>query len=83
MKGYLDAQGFHMATIGLTGTPEETAQAAKAYKVFYQKVGEGPDYEVNHTGVVYLMDPKGRFVAPIPPTMRPDQMAAEIEKAMQ
>ena len=82
MKGYLEAQDFHVATIGLTGTPEQTAQAAKAYKVFYQKVGEGPDYEVNHTGIVYLMDPKGRFVAPIAPTMSPDQMAAEIEKAM-
>lgn len=82
MKAYLDAQAFHVPTLGLTGTPEQTAQVAKAYKVFYQKVGAGPDYEVNHTGVIYLMDPKGRFVSALGPEMSPDQMAAQISKAM-
>ncbi|MGE5565468.1 MAG: SCO family protein [Parcubacteria group bacterium] len=82
MKAYLDAQGLPAGTLGLTGTPEQTAQVAKAYKVFYQKVGTGPDYEVNHTGVIYLMDPKGRFVSALGPAMSPQEMAGQIEKAM-
>lgn len=82
MKAYLDAQSLPAGTLGLTGTPEQTAQVAKAYKVFYQKVGTGPDYEVNHTGVIYLMDPKGRFVSALGPAMSPREMAGQIEKAM-
>lgn len=82
MHDYLAAQGFKVETLGLTGTPAQVAQAAKAYRVFYQKEGTGPDYEMQHTGIVYLMDPKGRFVAPLSPTMSPDKMAAQIEKAM-
>jgi protein SCO1/2 len=82
MKDYLGAQGFHTRTLGLTGTPAQVAQAAKAYRVFYQKTGSGPDYDMEHTGIIYLMDPKGRFVEPIAPTMSPDQMAGLIGKAM-
>jgi len=82
MKDYLGAQDFKVETLGLTGTPAQVARTAKAYRIFYQKVGTGPDYDMQHTGIVYLMDPKGRFVAPLSPTMSPDQMAAQIEKAM-
>jgi len=82
MHDYLAAQGFKVETLGLTGTPVQVAQAAKAYRVFYQKEGTGPDYEMQHTGIVYLMDPKGRFVQPLSPTMTPEQMAAQIQKAM-
>lgn len=82
MKDYLGAQGFKVETLGLTGSAAQVAGAAKAYRVFYQKVGTGPDYDMQHTGIVYLMDPKGRFVAPLSPTMSPAQMAEQIEKAM-
>lgn len=82
MKDYLGAQGLPADTLGLTGTPAQVAQVAKAYKVFYQKVGTGPDYEINHTGVIYLMDPKGRFVSALGPAMSPQEMAGQIEKAM-
>jgi protein SCO1/2 len=82
MHDYLAAQGFKVETLGLTGTPAQVAQAAKAYRVFYQKVGTGPDYDMQHTGIIYLMDRKGRFVAPLSPTMSPDQMAGQIKKAM-
>lgn len=82
MHDYLAAQGFKVETLGLTGSPVQVAQAAKAYRVFYQKVGTGPDYDMQHTGIIYLMDAKGRFVTPLSPTMSPDQMAAQIEKAM-
>lgn len=50
---------------GFTGTPEEVARIAEAYKVQIEKVGEGPDYTVNHTASVYLMDEQNRFVGTI------------------
>ena len=54
---------FHPRFIGLTGTPDEIASVAKAYHVWYQKVdGDSPDYVMDHTAIMYLMDPDGAFV---------------------
>ena len=49
LKDYLSSDGFPDGVIGLTGTPEQTAQVAKAYRAFYQKVGEGEGYTRNHS----------------------------------
>jgi protein SCO1/2 len=55
-------QSFDPRIVGLTGTPEQIADVAKAYKVFYEKVPtEGDDYTMNHTATVYLMDRTNTF----------------------
>ncbi len=81
LKSYIDAQAMPIRTIGLTGSPAEVAEIAKAYGVYYAKVGTGRDYSMDHTAVVYLMDPKGRFAAPLSHDMAPDRIAQEISKA--
>jgi protein SCO1/2 len=55
---------FHPRLIGLTGTPEEIAEVADAYNVWYEKVqeGESADYAMDHTSIMYLMGPDGEFV---------------------
>jgi protein SCO1/2 len=62
MKSYVSAFGPQMT--GLTGTPEDVARIARAYRVFYRKVpmGSDGDYRMDHTSLVYLMGPDGRFV---------------------
>ena len=80
---YLSSNTFPKGSIGLTGTPAEIAQAAKAYHVFYQKHPEGGTYTMDHTAVVYLMDPKGRFVKPLDLTAPPADVAHQITQAMQ
>jgi protein SCO1/2 len=54
---------FDPTFLGLHGTQEEIAQAAKAFKVYYQKVpGKTPDtYTMDHTASTYLYDPQGRL----------------------
>jgi protein SCO1/2 len=48
--------------LGLTGSPEQVAGAASAYRVYYS-IGEaedgGDDYPVDHSTFTYLMDPDG------------------------
>ncbi len=58
LKDYLTA--FDPRITGLSGTADEIASLAKAYRVFYQKVPtEGGDYTMNHTATVFLMNGKG------------------------
>jgi protein SCO1 len=48
--------------VALRGTPEQTKEAAKAFKVFYAKVpgkSEG-SYTMDHTAGSYVFDPQGR-----------------------
>lgn len=73
LAGYV--ANFHPRLIGLTGTAEQIAGAAKAYRVFYAQSREvsagqsektGPaagsaEYFMDHSGFVYLMGPDGEY----------------------
>lgn len=82
MKAYLSADYVPKSTIGLTGTQGQVDAAAKAYKVYYAKVGTGPGYTMDHSTAIYLMDPKGRFRTVIPYNQPPADIAARIKAAM-
>ena len=81
VRAFLATPSFPTGTIGLTGTPQEVKQATAAYHIYVKREGTGPNYAIDHTSIVYLMDPKGRFVAPIPPGP-PDAMARQIAQEM-
>jgi protein SCO1/2 len=82
LKRYLSSPSFPPGTIGLTGTPAEVAEAAHAYHVYFRKAGSGPGYSVDHTSVVYLMTPQGRFDRPVDVSATPDAIAGQIGAAM-
>ncbi|MFC3067951.1 SCO family protein [Phenylobacterium soli] len=79
---YLSNDAFARHVTGLTGSQAQVDVAAKAYKVFAQKAGEGPDYTVNHSTFTYLMNPKGGFACVIPYNAPPQQIASQVQKAM-
>jgi len=82
IANYLSNSAFPRATVGLTGTDDQVAAAARAYHVFYQKAGQGPDYTINHSTITYLMSPRGQFVCVIPYGAPPEQMAKMVKAAM-
>ncbi|CAG8454073.1 9763_t:CDS:2 [Paraglomus brasilianum] len=56
---------FHKDMVGLTGTFEQVAKVAKAYRVYFSRppdVKEGEDYLVDHSIFFYLMDGNGEFL---------------------
>lgn len=75
---------FSPRLAGLTGTPDEIAQVAREYRVYFavHKTGPGPDdYTMDHSSILYLMAPDGKFVAVIRADT-PDATAAEIAKRL-
>jgi protein SCO1/2 len=82
VKAFLSGDNLPKTIQGLTGTPEQVAAAAKAYRVYYKQVGEGPGYSVDHSTAIYLMDPKGRFDTVIPYNLPPEEIARRITDRM-
>lgn len=79
---YIANPAFPKKLVGLTGSQAQVDAAAKAYRVYYQKQGEGADYTVNHAAYSYLMTPKGRFACVLPYGQGPEKTAARIQAAM-
>jgi len=79
------AAAFSPRIVGLTGSPEQIAAAAKEYRVYYAKhvTGPGPDdYSMDHSSVLYFMGPDGRFIAPVRADEDGPQIAAALTKLM-
>ena len=53
---------FNPSFLGLTGTDEEIAQAAKSFKVFYKKQESGSKagYTLDHSANTFVLDGQGR-----------------------
>ncbi len=81
MHDYVTA--FAAPITGLSGTPEQVATAAKAYRVYYAKHPKADGgYDMDHSSVIYVMDPRGRFAANFTHETAPDAMAAKLRTLM-
>lgn len=79
----LYAENFHPRLVALTGSAEQVAEAAKAYRVYYAKQKDANTtggYLMDHTSIVYLMGRDGRYLTHFTHTTSPDAMASEIKK---
>jgi protein SCO1/2 len=76
-------KSFSPRLVGLTGTPEEVAAVAKAYRVYAKKV---PDpntpgtYTYDHSSILYLMGPDGNYVAHFSPSTDVDKLARQLSR---
>ncbi len=78
MKSYLSS--FDPGIVGLTGTRQEIDAAEKAYRVYAKKEpGQGSDYAMDHTAVVYLMDKQGHFVSAFNLDRTPQVAAKDLD----
>ena len=64
VTGYV--MNFSPRFVGLTGSPEQIAEAAKAYRVTYSKFQEDEtkpdDYSIDHSALVFLMGKEGEYL---------------------
>lgn len=59
LRAYLAS--FDPRIIGLTGTPKDIADVARAFRIFYEKVPTSGGYTLNHSASMLLMDSRGQF----------------------
>lgn len=83
LKDYLSSDGFPDGVIGLTGTDEQVRAASKAYRAFYQQVGEVEGYTMNHSLTVYLMGPDGKFRSAVAHDLGPSRTVTLIKDIME
>ena len=76
------AAAFSPRLLGLTGSEEQVAAAAKAFKVYRAKGEETPGggYLMDHSNIAYLMDRNGQPLALLPVDKGPQAVAAELAK---
>jgi len=82
MGDYVKA--FDPRIVGLTGTPDQIAAAAREFRVYYAKAPDkdAPDgYLMDHSSIIYVMRPgDGRFVATFTQETTSAQMAERLRK---
>lgn len=80
LKTYLASDGFPQGVVGLTGSEDQVAGAARAWRAQYERVGEGEDYTMNHSLTVYLVGPDGRFRSALAHDLGPERSAQLIRR---
>lgn len=76
---------FHPRLVGLTGSPEQIAAAARAYRVYYRKAvdeGSASEYLMDHSSIVFLMGPGGDYVTHFAPNTPAEVMAEKLESVV-
>jgi protein SCO1/2 len=74
------AANFHPRLVALTGDDAAIDAVARAYRVYYQAAagGDTADYGVDHSSIVYLIGPDGRYRTHADAGASPDRLAELI-----
>jgi protein SCO1/2 len=79
-------KSFHPRLVGLTGSPAEVEAAAKAYRAYVKKVPDPKStagYSIDHSSLIYVMGPDGRYLAHFTHATNVDTMADRLAKIVQ
>ncbi len=76
------AEHFHPRLVALTGSDEQIAAAAKAYRVYYRKAEDpsASEYLMDHSSFIYLMGPDGTYVGHFAHNASPQEIAEGLKR---
>lgn len=82
LKAYV--ADFNPAIQGLSGSDRQIATAAAAYQVYYAKgeMVDDHDYVMDHSSLIYLMGPDGKFITTFPEDADPATIAKAINPGL-
>ena len=76
---------FHPKITGLTGEQEEIDRVAGAFGAKYKIAGDpaSDDYVIDHTSIIYVMGPDGKFLTQFTHNATPEQMLTKLVSVLQ
>ncbi len=82
LKNY--AQNFDKRIVMLTGSADDIAAVARAYRVYYAKrpLEKAGEYTMDHSAYIYLLDPNGKYLTHFRHAVPPDELAKALEKRL-
>jgi protein SCO1/2 len=78
-------RNFDPRIVGLTGSAADIAAVAKEFRIAYavHRTGDGPeDYLMDHSSVIIVLDPDGRFAGVLGADLPPERMTAKIRQLL-
>jgi len=74
---------FDPSFVALRGTPEQTLEVAKEFKVFYEKEPIGDTYTMSHTATSFVFDSRGNLRLGLSPSLSAKQCAEDLLTVME
>ncbi|MEF2546991.1 SCO family protein [Aurantimonas sp. E1-2-R+4] len=78
LKDYVEAIGADITAI--TGAPDKIAAMLRGWGVYSAKVGEGPDYSMDHTATTFLLDADGALAGTLAYGEKSDTARAKLDR---
>lgn len=75
-------RAFDPTFVAVRGNLEQTAKAAKDFKIFYRKVPSGSSYTMDHTALTYVFDASGKIRLAVKHEQSAQQVAADVRLLM-
>jgi len=75
-------RAFDPTFVAVRGNAEQTAKAAKDFKIFYRKVPSGSSYTMDHTALTYVFDAAGKIRLAVKHEQTAQQVAADVRLLM-
>lgn len=83
----LTSSEFHPRFLALTGTPDQIAQCARAYRVYsmpgLEMDANSPDYLVDHSVIIYLVGPDNKLVDYFASRQSSDEISKRVIKQVE
>lgn len=74
---------FDPRILGLSGSADQIASAAKAYGIYYAKRAIGDDYFMDHTASVRVVRPDGSYASSLLSTAGPSDIVKRLRKLLE
>lgn len=75
-------KAFDPTFVAVRGNLDQTAKAAKDFKIFYRKVPSGSSYTMDHTAITYAFDTSGKIRLAIKHDETAQQCADDIRQLL-
>ena len=73
---------FNPALVGLTGERPNIDQILDSYKIYHSKIDDSENYNMDHSGFIYLMNRAGKYISHFNHNSNPKEIISALKLVM-